>query len=114
LTANAVNASAALQAAGSVPVIRLCLITDGETLVVECWDHAPGFPSLRQTSELAETGRGLAIIDSLTGGLWGWQAAKGHVGKCVWAEIPARGQPAQRSCHNPYVMKPPESAAHPH
>ena len=38
LTANAVTASAALQAAGSVPVIRLCLITDGETLVVECWD----------------------------------------------------------------------------
>jgi Histidine kinase-like ATPase domain len=94
LTANAVNASAALQAAGSVPVIRLCLITDGETLVVECWDHAPGFPSLRQTSELAETGRGLAIIDSLTGGSWGWQPANGHVGKCVWAEIPARGLPA--------------------
>ena len=88
LTANAVNASAALQAAGSVPVIRLCLITDGETLVVECWDRAPGLPSLRQTSELAETGRGLAIIDSLTGGSWGWQAANGHVGKCVWAEIP--------------------------
>jgi hypothetical protein len=60
LTANAVNASAVLQAAVSVPVIRLCLITDGETLVVKCWDHAPGFPSLRQTSELAETGRGLA------------------------------------------------------
>ena len=93
LTANAVNASAALQAAGSVPVIRLRLITDGETLVVECWDHAPGFPSLRQTSELAETGRGLAIIDSLTGGSWGWQPANGYVGKCVWAEIPARRLP---------------------
>jgi Histidine kinase-like ATPase domain len=94
LTANAVNASTAVQAAGSVPFIRLCLITDGETLVVECWDHAPGFPSLRQTSELAETGRGLAIIDSLTGGSWGWQPANGHVGKCVWAEITARGLPA--------------------
>jgi anti-sigma regulatory factor (Ser/Thr protein kinase) len=94
LTANAVNASAALQAAGSVPVIRLCLITEGETLVVECWDQAPGFPLLRQTSELAETGRGLAIIDSLTGGSWGWQPANGHAGKCVWAVIPARGLPA--------------------
>ena len=94
LTANAVNASAALQAAGSVPVIRLCLITDGETLVVECWDQASGFPSLRQTPELAETGRGLAIIDSLTGGSWGWQPASGHLGKCVWAEIPTPGLPA--------------------
>ena len=93
-----------------MPVIRLCLITDGETLIVECWDHAPGFPSLRQTSELAETGRGLAIIDSLTGGSWGWQPANGQVGKCVWAEIPARRLPrSQRSCHNPYIVKPPES-----
>ena len=91
MTANAVNASAALHAAGRMPVIRLCLITDGKTLVIECWDQAPGFPSLRQTSELAETGRGLAIIDSLTGGSWGWQPANGRVGKCVWAEIPARG-----------------------
>jgi hypothetical protein len=94
MTANAVNASAAVQAPGSVPVIRLCLTTDGKTLVVECWDQAPGFPLLRQTSELAETGRGLAIIDSLTGGSWGWQPANGRVGKCVWAEIPVRRLPA--------------------
>jgi anti-sigma regulatory factor (Ser/Thr protein kinase) len=93
LTANAVNASAILQAAVSVPVIRLCLITDGETLVVECWDRAPGFPSLRHASEFAETGRGLAIIDSLTSGSWGWQPANGYIGKCVWAEIPAHGLP---------------------
>jgi len=91
MTANAVNASAAAQAVGGVPVIRLCLITDGETLVVECWDQAPGFPLLRQTSEPAETGRGLAIIDSLTSGSWGWQPANSHVGKCVWAEIPVSG-----------------------
>lgn len=98
MTANAVNASAAVQAADSVPVIRLCLITDGETLVVECWDQAPGFPLLRDVSELAEAGRGLAIIDSLTGGAWGWQPANGHPanghpGKCVWAEIPVRCLP---------------------
>jgi hypothetical protein len=41
LTANAVNASAALHAADSVPVIRLCLITDGETLVIECAGTTP-------------------------------------------------------------------------
>jgi hypothetical protein len=93
MTANAVNASTAVQAADSVPVIRLCLITDGETLVVECWDQAPGFPLLREVSEFAETGRGLAIIDSLTGGAWGWQPANGHPGKCVWAEIPVRCLP---------------------
>ena len=113
MTANAVNASAAVQAAGTVPVIRLCLITDGETLVVECWDQAPGFPLLRQASGLAEAGRGLAIIDSLTGGSWGWQPAHGRTGKCVWAEIPVRGCPPQRPCREPFLTEPPKPAAHP-
>ena len=78
MTANAVNASAPAQAAGDVLVIRLCLLTDGAVLTIECWDQAPGVPVLRAASGLAETGRGLAIIDSLTGGAWGWQPAIGQ------------------------------------
>jgi anti-sigma regulatory factor (Ser/Thr protein kinase) len=92
MTANAVNASAPFQAAGSVLVIRLCLIASGNTLSVECWDQAPGIPVLRNTAGFAESGRGLAIIDSLTSGVWGWQPANGRVGKCVWAVIPSPGQ----------------------
>jgi anti-sigma regulatory factor (Ser/Thr protein kinase) len=73
MTANAVNASALVQAAVGLLVIRLCLVTDGETLTIECWDQAPGVPVLRPAPGLAETGRGLAIIDALSGGAWGSQ-----------------------------------------
>lgn len=87
MTANAVNASAPVQAAGTVLVIRLCLVISGNMLTIECWDQAPGVPVMRQATGYAETGRGLAVIDSLTGGAWGWQHAIGQAGKCVWAEI---------------------------
>lgn len=96
LVTNAINASAPVLASGRMMVIRLCLLTDGDVLTVECWDQAPGIPVPRQVDALAETGRGLAIIDALTGGCWGCQPANGQDGKCVWAEIPLRGMPAER------------------
>ena len=94
MTANAVNASTPVQATGPVLVIRLCLVTHGHVLTIECWDQAPGIPVLQEASGFAETGRGLAIIDSLTGGAWGCRPAIGQAGKCVWAEISLRDQPA--------------------
>ena len=47
LVANGVNASAdgdgaARYVEGRMPVIRLCLLTDGIRLVAEVWDEAPG------------------------------------------------------------------------
>jgi anti-sigma regulatory factor (Ser/Thr protein kinase) len=98
MTANAVNASAPAQAAGPVLVIRLCLVTDGDVLIIECWDQAPGVPVLREASGFAETGRGLAIVDTLTGGAWGCRPAIGRAGKCVWAKIPVGHAPADRFC----------------
>jgi hypothetical protein len=94
LTTNAVNASARVQSAGGLLVLRLRLVTDGETLTIECWDQAPGVPVPRPAPGLAEAGRGLAIINALSGGAWGCQPAIGQVGKCVWATIPAREAPA--------------------
>jgi anti-sigma regulatory factor (Ser/Thr protein kinase) len=96
VTANAVNASAPLQATGTVLVIRLCLVTHGHVLTIECWDQAPGIPVLQEASGFAETGRGLAIIDSLTEGAWGYRPAIGQAGKCVWAEISVRDLPASQ------------------
>jgi anti-sigma regulatory factor (Ser/Thr protein kinase) len=87
MIANAVNASVPVQGVSSVLVIRLCLVTDGNVLIIECWDQAPGVPVLREASGFAETGRGLAIIDTLTGGAWGCRPAIGQAGKCVWAQI---------------------------
>lgn len=96
LTANAVNASAPVLAAGRMLVIRVCLVADGDVLTIECWDQAPGIPVLRQADADDETGRGLAIIDAITGGRWGCQPAIGQNGKCVYAKIPLRPSPAMR------------------
>jgi anti-sigma regulatory factor (Ser/Thr protein kinase) len=93
LVANAVNASAPVLASGRMLVIRLCLLTDGGVLTIECWDQAPGFPVLREADALAETGRGLAIVDAITGGRWGCQPAIGQDGKCVWGKIALRNAP---------------------
>ena len=77
-------------------VIRVCLIADGDGLTIECWDQAPGFPIMREADALAETGRGLAIIDAITTGCWGYRPALGQDGKCVWGKIPFRNAPARR------------------
>jgi anti-sigma regulatory factor (Ser/Thr protein kinase) len=96
LVANAVHASAPVLASGRMPVIRVCLVTDGDALTIECWDQAPEFPVLRQADGLAESGRGLGIIDAVTNGCWGCQPAIGQDGKCVWAKISLRAPSARR------------------
>lgn len=93
LVANAVNASAASGEAG-ILVIRVCLTADGDVLTIEVWDQAPGTPCVKDAGADAESGRGLAIVDSLTGGAWGCQPVIGQRGKCVWAELPLREQAA--------------------
>jgi anti-sigma regulatory factor (Ser/Thr protein kinase) len=70
------------------PVILICLLADRGRLRIETWDQAPGFPVLREAPADAEFGRGLALVDAITEGRWGWHpAASAQVGKCVWAEI---------------------------
>jgi anti-sigma regulatory factor (Ser/Thr protein kinase) len=87
LVTNAVEASSNAAGGTGTPVICLCLLSDKATLRIECWDQAPGIPVLCQADPLAETGRGLAIIDAISRGSWGCQLAIGQPGKCVWAEI---------------------------
>lgn len=94
MTSNAVAASGEAPDGTGTLVIRVCLITDGDVLTIEVWDQAPGVPVLRDADWSAETGRGLAIVDNLTDGAWGCQPAIGQSGKCVWVELPIRGQPA--------------------
>lgn len=83
---------------GQTPVIGICLLADGTRLRIEISDPAAGFPVLRRASADSECGRGLALVDALTEGRWGWHpAARAAVTKYVWAEI---GQPiseAQRA-----------------
>jgi anti-sigma regulatory factor (Ser/Thr protein kinase) len=94
LTTNAVEASTGpsgrlLYVNGGMPVVRVCLFSDGERLLIEVWDLAPGFPVLRRAASDAEEGRGLHLIDALSGGRWGWQPGQGPA-KMVWAELAAQ------------------------
>jgi hypothetical protein len=56
-----------------MPVVRVYLFSDGVRLLIEVWDQATGFPALRRPASDAEAGRGLHLVDALTGGRWGWQ-----------------------------------------
>jgi anti-sigma regulatory factor (Ser/Thr protein kinase) len=77
---------------GETPMIGICLLADGARLRIEVWDQAVGFPVLREASADSECGRGLALVDVVTEGHWGWHlAARPQPAKCVWAEI---GPPA--------------------
>jgi hypothetical protein len=96
LVANAVNASGSVSGGLGALVIRACLITDGDALTIEVWDQAPGVPVLLQADGFAESGRGMCIIDTLTGGAWGCHPAIGQPGKCVWAEIQLHDEPVRQ------------------
>lgn len=96
LVANGVNASAEGDGApryvgGRMPLIWLCLFTDGVRLVAEVWDDAPGVPVRLGARRDDKSGRGLDLVDMITGSQWGWRPAESRPGKCVWAafEVPA-------------------------
>ncbi|MEW2128694.1 ATP-binding protein [Streptomyces sp. NPDC007259] len=55
-------------------------------------DFSRDLPRLRQAGEDEESGRGLSIIDSVTGGRWG--ADPRQWGKSVWADVTA-GDPGE-------------------
>jgi hypothetical protein len=94
LVTNAVCASDGLDLHASsqdnrTPAIGLCLLlTDGARLRIEVCDHAAGFPLLYEASADSDGGRGLALVDAMTEGRWGWHpAAVSPAAKCVWAVI---------------------------
>jgi anti-sigma regulatory factor (Ser/Thr protein kinase) len=92
LVANGVNASTddegrPLYLDGKMLMIRVALLTDGTRLIAEVWDQAPGMPVRVAAGQDDETGRGLSLVDTLTGSQWGWQHAPAGPGKCVWAEF---------------------------
>lgn len=91
LVSNAVAASTdahghPVYAGGCVPVIRVCLLTDGARVLVEVCDQAPGVPQVREAAADDESGRGLVLVDAISR-KWGWCPATGRQGKIVWAEV---------------------------
>ena len=85
LTANAI--SAATQSRGTLPAIILGIYSRPPELIITVWDNGSGSPSQRIPSPDAETGRGLAIVDDLTGHNWGWWPTPRGGGKVVWAAL---------------------------
>lgn len=87
LAANAIKA--ATWPRGTLPAIIFAIHLRPDELRIIVWDNGPGRPEQDDPGPDAETGRGLAIIDSLTGRNWGWWATPQSGGKVVWAALAA-------------------------
>ena len=87
LASNAIHA--ANQPRGTLPAIIFAIHHRPPELIVIVWDNGPGHPRYDEAGPDAETGRGLGIIDSLTGRNWGWWPTPKSGGKVVWAALPA-------------------------
>jgi hypothetical protein len=81
LVTNAVRASEQ----DATPVAVRLVLTDA-SVVVEVFDCAPGVPVAREPSVVAESGRGLQMVASMSL-RWGWTPIGS--GKAVWAEVAA-------------------------
>jgi len=65
--------------------IDLAITLRGAVVRIEVADDSPDLPTTQEAAPSARSGRGLAIVEKLTGGWWvDWQA--GH--KIVGAELP--------------------------
>jgi anti-sigma regulatory factor (Ser/Thr protein kinase) len=59
---------------------------EGDVVRIEVHDPSPAKPEVRASGPEDEGGRGLALVDALTGGRWGVADRPGP-GKLVWAEL---------------------------
>lgn len=81
--------AAAGRLGGDVPVIVLVLSWRPGGVRIEVWDCAPGVPAMREPDWMAESGRGLFLVNQATDGRWGYRTAGSA--KCVWADLGQRG-----------------------
>jgi anti-sigma regulatory factor (Ser/Thr protein kinase) len=86
LMTNAVSASCGLEWPSPV---RLWLLSDRSNVLVVVWDADPRAPALieaAERAELAESGRGLILVDAVSA-RWDWYTTPGAAGKVVHALI---------------------------
>jgi anti-sigma regulatory factor (Ser/Thr protein kinase) len=86
------NAIAAAVKADAEHPVMLTLHDRPPELRIHVWDHGPGEPAHRTAGAGEENGRGLAIVDSLTGRRWGWYPTPASGGKVVWAALAGEGR----------------------
>ncbi|WP_439676489.1 ATP-binding protein [Embleya sp. MST-111070] len=79
----------AIEHAESDTVTFMLACDESGAIRIEVDDHADGRPDIRPFDEDAEDGRGLMIVQALTG-------AWGRDGSCTWCTIPAAGDEGAR------------------
>jgi len=92
LTANAI---AATPPGSPAPAIILSLRYTPPNLTIRLWDIGPGQPQPPDPAHDDENGRGLLLIDHLTGHNWGWWPCPRSGGKVVHATLTNPDQPHQ-------------------
>jgi anti-sigma regulatory factor (Ser/Thr protein kinase) len=93
LVTNAVQASERLKARVDLlimPIVRLWLISDRNSLIIHVWDVSSRMPSLCAAEPDAEGGRGLLLVDALSAD---WGAYRKADGKVVWVMIGSTHDP---------------------
>jgi len=85
LAANAITAATRPQ--GTLPAIIFAVHQRPGQIRIIVWDNGPGQPRRAEPGLDAERGRGLGIIDALTGRNWGWWPTPESGGKVVWAAL---------------------------
>ena len=89
LVSNAIVA--AVKADAEHPVM-LTLHDRPPELRIHVWDRGPGAPAQQTAAVGEESGRGLAIVDTLTSREWGWYPTPASGGKVVWATLGRNGK----------------------
>jgi anti-sigma regulatory factor (Ser/Thr protein kinase) len=84
LVTNAVRHGRPLGGPGE-PLVRLTLARHGGLLVCIVADAHAGEPSMRESDDACENGRGLHVVEALSR-VWGWTPLPG-MGKAVWAAL---------------------------
>jgi anti-sigma regulatory factor (Ser/Thr protein kinase) len=89
LVTNAVKASRAMTQAFPV---RLWLASDSAQVLILVSDASPEPPVRMDTSDEAENGRGLMLVEAISE-QWGWYFREDNDGKVVWAtmRLPTQG-----------------------
>jgi anti-sigma regulatory factor (Ser/Thr protein kinase) len=81
------NATQASRRHGVPAQLGFRMSVSGPRIRIEVWDTAPGCPRLTtNVPAVDESGRGLQLVDALSGGRWGTQHCPAG-GKVVWAQI---------------------------
>ena len=83
LVTNAVKASRAMTQAFPV---RLWLASDSAQVLILVSDASPEPPVRMDTSDEAENGRGLMLVEAISE-QWGWYFREDNDGKFVWATV---------------------------